>query len=85
MSDEIFRQRAAEENGDSVSVNNLPESEPIRREGYSRLIVQNGKIVTECRWCIEGGLPEWSDAAKVWIHRRPGLDKKCTNPPASKP
>lgn len=33
-----------------------------------------------CRWCIEGA-PEWSYDAKVWIHRRPTLDKRCLNPP----
>lgn len=34
---------------------------------------------TECPWCEEGA-PEWSPHARVWIHRRPRLDRKCLNP-----
>lgn len=37
--------------------------------------------MTECRWCKEGGKPEWSTDAQVWIHRRESLDRQCTNPP----
>lgn len=40
----------------------------------------------ECPWCKEGE-PEWSPYAKVWIHRRERLDKKCLRPrpPAEQP
>ena len=33
-----------------------------------------------CKWCADG-LPEWSYHAKVWIHRRERLDRRCENPP----
>jgi hypothetical protein len=33
-----------------------------------------------CKWC-EDGAPEWSYHAKVWIHRRERLDRRCENPP----
>ncbi len=33
-----------------------------------------------CKWCAEGK-PEWSYDAKVWIHRRDILDRKCEAPP----
>jgi len=34
-----------------------------------------------CKWCASEGQPEWSYDAKVWIHRRATLDKRCENPP----
>jgi hypothetical protein len=37
-------------------------------------------VTRECKWCAEGK-PEWSSDAKVWIHRRERLDRKCDNPP----
>jgi hypothetical protein len=33
-----------------------------------------------CQWCAEGK-PEWSKDARVWIHRRERLDRRCENPP----
>lgn len=38
------------------------------------------KPMGACRWCADGP-PEWSYDAKVWIHRRERLDKRCENPP----
>ncbi len=38
----------------------------------------------QCRWCADGP-PEWSYDAKIWIHRRPKLDRRCENPPERKP
>ncbi len=34
----------------------------------------------KCRWC-SNGMPEWSADARVWIHRREGIDRRCENPP----
>jgi len=34
-------------------------------------------ISDECKWCASEGLPEWSEDAQCWIHRRPSIDKKC--------
>jgi hypothetical protein len=34
----------------------------------------------KCKWCLENK-PEWSPDAKVWIHRRDRLDRRCENPP----
>jgi hypothetical protein len=33
-----------------------------------------------CQWCKESK-PVWSYHAKVWIHRRERLDRRCLNPP----
>ena len=35
-----------------------------------------------CKWCAREGPPEWSRDARVWIHRRATLDKRCEAPPA---
>jgi hypothetical protein len=35
-----------------------------------------------CRWCADGQ-PEWSPYAKVWIHRRDRLDRRCEKPPSN--
>lgn len=37
----------------------------------------------KCRWCVSDGPPEWSEHAKVWIHRRDKLDRVCEKPPVS--
>lgn len=36
-----------------------------------------------CPYCQEGA-PEWSPFAKVWIHRRPKLDRRCLNQSGNK-
>lgn len=36
--------------------------------------------MSDCRWCREGK-PEWSYDAKVWVHRRSTIDRRCENPP----
>ncbi len=46
------------------------------------LVSEHNEIEIPCRWCAEGK-PEWSHDAKVWIHRRDRLDRRCENPPAS--
>ncbi len=41
-------------------------------------LTQSGVVETRtCRWCADG-MPEWSEHAQVWIHRR---DRACENPP----
>lgn len=32
--------------------------------------------MSKCKWC-EIGSPEWSSDARVWVHRRSRLDKRC--------
>jgi hypothetical protein len=36
-------------------------------------------LVIECPWCKDGP-PVWSYDAKVWIHRRDSLDRRCWTP-----
>jgi hypothetical protein len=38
--------------------------------------------MNNCKLCGAGDVPEWSTDAKVWIHRRENLDRRCDNPPA---
>ena len=50
---------------------------PLQETAPRNKQVPEQTISDECKYCAEGE-PEWSPAAKCWIHRRASLDKRCT-------